>query len=363
MAFNIATVTLHEAATITERLIGVTNKPIFLWGAPGIGKSAIVRQIVARLREAMGNIWGLIDVRGSQLAAVDTRGVPDLLTVNKRRETSFAVPAWLPRVERDGEFGILLLDEFMLATPSVQAAFYQLLHERQLGDYKLPDGWVVIAASNRPEDGAGVHGRIDTAVTGRFATHLNVVPDVDEVLEYANANDWDEKLYAFLDYRGRPTLRGDGTTETAGLIHQYPDGGCPKGHIAIATPRSWDAVNDILRAELPDDLQHAALEGAVGKGAAAEFTGFLAVFDGISDVSVILHDPDRATVPFELSTQYATTVILAKRCNAENIGNAVAFIKKMDDELVSIFFKIAVMRDKAFFDTAEYVQFKIDNNL
>jgi len=221
----------------------------------------------------------------------------------------------------------------------------------------------VIAASNRPEDGAGVHGRIDTAVTGRFATHLNVVPDVDEVLEYANANDWDEKLYAFLDYRGRPTLRGDGTTETAGLIHQYPDGGCPKGHIAIATPRSWDAVNDILRAELPDDLQHAALEGAVGKGAAAEFTGFLAVFDGISDVSVILHDPDRATVPFELSTQYATTVILAKRCNAENIGNAVAFIKKMDDELVSIFFKIAVMRDKAFFDTAEYVQFKIDNNL
>ena len=77
------------------------------------------------------------------------------------------------------------------------------MHERQLGDYELPDGWVVIAASNRPEDGAGVHGRIDTAVTGRFATHLNVVPDVDEVLEYANANNWDERLYAFLDYRGK----------------------------------------------------------------------------------------------------------------------------------------------------------------
>ena len=360
MAFNIATVTLHEAATIAERLIGVTNKPIFLWGAPGIGKSAIVRQIVARLTEATGHKWGLVDVRASQLAAVDTRGVP---AVNKRGETEFAIPSWLPRVDRDGQFGVLFLDELMLGAASVQAALYQLLQEHGLGEYDLPEGWVLIAASNRPEDGAGVHGRMDTALTGRFATHLNVVPDVDEVLEYANANDWDEKLYAFLDYRGRPTLRGDGTTETAGLIHQYPDGGCPKGHIAIATPRSWDAVNDILRAELPDDLQHAALEGAVGKGAAAEFTGFLAVFDGISDVSVILHDPDRATVPFELSTQYATTVILAKRCNAENIGNAVAFIKKMDDELVSIFFKIAVMRDKAFFDTAEYVQFKIDNNL
>jgi hypothetical protein len=360
MAFNIATVTLHEAASIAERLIGVTNKPIFLWGAPGVGKSAIVRQIVARLTETTGRKRGLVDVRASQLAAVDTRGVP---TVNKRGETSFAIPSWLPRVERDGEFGILLLDEFMLATPSVQAAFYQLLHERQLGDYKLPDGWVVIAASNRPEDGAGVHGRIDTAVTGRFATHLNIVPCVYEVLEYANANDWDERLYAFLDYRGRPTLRGDGTTETAGLIHEYPDGGAPKGHIAIATPRTWEAANDILRAELPDDLQHAALQGVVGIGAAAEFTGFLAVFDGISDVSVILHHPDQATVPVELSTQYATTVILAKRCNEENIGNAVAFIKKMDDELVSIFFKIATMRDEAFFNTAEYVQFKVDNNI
>ncbi len=360
MAFNIATVTLLEAATITERLIGVTNKPIFLWGAPGIGKSAIVREIVKRLAETTGHRWGLIDARASQLAAVDTRGVP---TVTKRGETSFAIPAWLPRVERDGEFGILLLDEFMLATPSVQAAFYQLLHERQLGDYELPDGWDVIAASNRPEDGAGVHGRIDTAVTGRFATHLNITPDVDEVLEYANANNWDERLYAFLDYRGRPTLRGDGEIETAGLIHQYPDGGAPKGHIAIATPRTWAAVNDILRAELPADLQHAAFEGAVGKGAAAEFTGFLAVFEGISDVSVILHHPDQATVPFELSTQYATTVILAKRCTEENIGNAVSFIKRMDDELLSIFFKVLTMRDEAFFNTVEYGQFKIDNNL
>ena len=362
MAFNIATVSLNQAALITERLIAVTNKPIFLWGAPGIGKSAIIRQIVKRLKETTGNKWGFIDARASQLAAVDTRGVP---TVNKRGETSFAIPAWLPRADRDGEFGILLLDEFMLATPSVQAAFYQLLHERQLGDYKLPDGWVVIAASNRPEDGAGVHGRIDTAVTGRFATHLNIVPDVDEVLEYASRpeNNWDARLYGFLDYRGRPTLKSDGNTETAGLIHEYPDGGAPKGHIAIATPRTWEAANDILSAKLPDDLQHAALEGVVGKGAAAEFSGFLAVFAGITDASVILHDPDRATVPVELSTQYATTVILAKRCNEENIGNAVNFIKRMDDELVSIFFKIATMRDEAFFDTAEYIQFKVDNNI
>jgi len=360
MAFNIATVSLNQAARITEKLIAVTNKPIFLWGAPGVGKSAIVRQIVKKLRETTGNKWGFIDVRASQLAAVDTRGVP---TVNKRGETSFAIPSWLPRAERDGEHGFLFLDEIMLGSPSVQTALYQLLHERGLGEYNLPEGWTLIAASNRPEDGAGVHGRMDTALTGRFATHLNITPCVDEVLEYANANNWDERLFAFLDYRGRPTLKSDGSTATAGLIHEYPEGGCPKSQICMATPRTWEAANDVLAAKMESDDEHAALQGAVGIGAASEFVGFLSMCAGITDINVILHGHERATVPDELSTQYATTIMLAKRCNEENLGNAVAFIAKMDDELLSIFFKVLTMRDEAFCNTAEYGQFKIDNNL
>ena len=88
---------------------------------------------------------------------------------------------------------------------------------------------------------------------------------------------------------------------------------------------------------------------------------------GLTDISVALHSPDsdQATVPTELSAQYATAVMLAKRCNKENIGNAVTFIRRMSqgDELESIFFKIVTMRDEAFFDTAEYIQFKVDNNL
>ena len=231
----------------------------------------------------------------------------------------------------------------------------------------MPAGWVTAALSNRPADRAGMNGKIDTAIAGRFYTHLNVVPDVDELLEYASQQTppWDARLYAFLDFRGRPTMN-DGNLETAGLIHQYPDGNPPKGHIAIASPRTWNAVNSILSANL-GDLEHVTIEGAVGKAAAAELTGFLNVCNGLTDISVALHSPDsdQATVPTELSAQYATAVMLAKRCNKENIGNAVTFIRRMSqgDELESIFFKIVTMRDEAFFDTAEYIQFKVDNNL
>ena len=107
---NIATVTLNQAATIVESLIPLNLRPQFLWGAYGVGKSSIVRSIVASLSEQTGKPWGFIDARASQLDAVDTRGVPDLVD----GRTVFALPDWLPRVERDGEQGILFLDEIIL---------------------------------------------------------------------------------------------------------------------------------------------------------------------------------------------------------------------------------------------------------
>ena len=96
---NIATVTLNQAATIVESLIPLNLRPQFLWGAYGVGKSSIVRSIVASLSEQTGKPWGFIDVRASQLDAVDTRGVPNLID----GRTVFALPDWLPRVDRDWE--------------------------------------------------------------------------------------------------------------------------------------------------------------------------------------------------------------------------------------------------------------------
>ena len=126
-----------------------TRRPVYLWGPPGCGKSAVVRQAA----DALG--LDLVDVRATLLDPVDLRGLPRLT----RTPPSGARP---PSCPRGGE-GVLFLDELAQAAPLVQAACLQLTLDRRIGEYELPDGWSVVAASNRAEDRAGTHRLITPA--------------------------------------------------------------------------------------------------------------------------------------------------------------------------------------------------------
>ena len=352
MAFNIASVTPNQASQfLTASINQPKPKPVFLWGPFGVGKSSIVRTVT----ESMG--IGFIDARLSQLSSVDLRGLPAV----DGDFASFKLPDWLPRTERDGERGVLFLDELTMAPPAVQGAAYQLLQERQLGDYVLPDGWVVLAAGNRPEDNAGVSGRQDAAVMNRFATHFNIVPDVDEWINWAGRQSLYPELIAFIAHRGRAVTRGDGSVEQAGLLHEYPDGGCPKGHIAVATPRSWEAASNILSLGLDADLEQAALQGCVGEGASAELAGFLRICRTLPDVGQVLSDPYSAPTPTELPTQYAMATILAQRCTRDTIDNAVTYANRMNGELAALLITIATNRDESLKSTQAYVNYKVAN--
>ena len=348
MPFNISTVSPAEAGTIVECCIPHTKKPFFLWGAYGVGKSSIVRSIVASLSEQNGEQFGFIDIRLSQFDAVDTRGIP----TEDDGKTKWLLPDVWPDVERDGRRGILFLDELLHATPSVQSAAYQLTNDRILGDYVLPDGWTVIAASNRPEDNAGVHGRTDAALANRFATHLNITPSVDEWIEWAKAADVNPYVIAFISWRGAPTA------ETQGLLHEYPNGGAPKGHIAIATPRSWENASAILNAGLPANLEQAALEGCVGQGAAAELSAFVRVIRDLPSFEDILRDPQSVPSPDDLSTRYAIVAQLAAKVDHSTVNNAVSWISGVDNELVAVFFQLA---DAGLKSSQAYIDYKVAN--
>ena len=114
--------------------------PTFLWGAPGIGKSSIVKQIADSL-----NI-GFIDLRLALMDPTDLKGIP--FYDKESHSALWAPPAFLPR---DGT-GILFLDELNSAPPSVQASAYQLILDRKVGEYELPDGWAIVSAGNRESD-------------------------------------------------------------------------------------------------------------------------------------------------------------------------------------------------------------------
>jgi len=127
---------------ITETLGALVDQklPTFLWGAPGIGKSSVVKQVA----EAKG--IGFIDLRLSLMDPTDLKGIP--FYENRAHQAVWAPPSFLPR---EGS-GILFLDELNTAAPSVQASAYQLILDRRVGEYELPEGWAIVAAGNREND-------------------------------------------------------------------------------------------------------------------------------------------------------------------------------------------------------------------
>jgi len=141
-----------KATSLTTAINSLVEQkvPTFLWGAPGIGKSSIVKQI------AQSRGIGFIDLRLALMDPTDLKGIP---FYDKESHTAlWAPPAFLPK---EGE-GILFLDELNSAAPSVQASAYQLILDRKVGEYELPDGWAIVAAGNREGD-RGVTSRMPSS--------------------------------------------------------------------------------------------------------------------------------------------------------------------------------------------------------
>ena len=161
-----------------------------IWGPPGIGKSSIVAQTAAAHK------LPCIDVRLSQLAPTDLRGLPVA-------DTETGLSRWYPPefLPREGA-GVLFLDELNLAPPTMQGMAQQLILDRRVGSYTVPEGWFIWSAGNRKEDRAAVFD-MPAPLANRFL-HLEVEPDFESFKTYALAKGLHEHLLAFLSFR--PTL-------------------------------------------------------------------------------------------------------------------------------------------------------------
>jgi MoxR-like ATPase len=172
---------LYEAlhALIGERV------PLHIWGASGVGKSQIVSQVASDLD------YDLVDVRAVQLDPVDLRGLPRI----SADQTEWVPPKFLPSSGK----GILFLDELTSAPQMVQAACYQLVLDRKLGEYVLPEGWVVVAAGN-PASERGVHFAMPRPLRNRFV-HLDLEPDLDDWSKWAVKAQVRPEIIAFLRFK------------------------------------------------------------------------------------------------------------------------------------------------------------------
>ncbi len=252
---------------------------LMLWGPPGIGKSSIVAE-VARQHELQ-----LVDLRLSQLAPTDLRGLP----VADNGISRWYPPEFLPT---DGR-GILFLDEINMAPPAMQGIAQQLILDRQVGSYKVPEGWFIWAAGNRKADRAAVF-EMPSALANRFI-HLDLVPDLDSFKAWGLSSGISEQILAFLAFR--PTL-----------LHQI-DSQRP----AWPSPRSWVMADRLHRAAL-------ATEPAVGPAASGEFEAFCRVYDKLPDLDGILAGTRQVEFPSEASARYATVLGLAVRADTADKG-------------------------------------------
>ena len=261
------------------------HTPVMLWGPPGVGKSQIVARIAERHHAPV------IDIRLSQMEPSDLRGIP----FRDGERVEWAIPAMLPDTQRHGPAGILFLDEITSAPPSVSAAAYQLILDRRLGEYRVPEHWAIFAAGNRQGD-RGVTYSMPAPLANRFS-HFELEVNLDDWVAWAYASAIDARVIAFLRFRPE-------------LLFDFDPAHHP---VAFPSPRSWEFAHRGLRKfEDQPDLLQGALQACVGPAAGIELTAFVNSLEQMPDLDAIVRG-DTVPVPREIDLQYAVAAALVGR--------------------------------------------------
>jgi MoxR-like ATPase len=312
--------------------------PLHIWGACGVGKSQIVAQVADDIN------YEFLDVRAVQLDPIDLRGLPRIAGDS----TEWVAPKFLPTTGR----GILFLDELTSAPQMTQAGCYQLVLDRRLGEYVLPDGWVVIAAGN-PASESGVHFSMPRPLRNRFV-HLHLEADLNDWCRWAVQAKVRPEVIAFLRFK-------------PALLH---DGDATSDQNAWPTPRSWEMTSTVLngishrQASLSTDggeVEAQLLEGTIGPAATAEFLGFLRLFRQLPSIDEILLNPERAPLPDEPSAQIAIATALGRVISDRSIAKGMKYLDRMPAEMRVLAMRDAAARDRAITSTPEFVRFGVEH--
>ena len=260
------------------------RRPLFIWGPPGIGKSDAIHQLGTELNAHV------IDVRLSLWEPTDIKGIPYFNSVDNTM--SWAPPVELPSEEfaSQHEHIILFLDEMNSAPPSVQAAAYQLVLNRKVGTYKLPDNVFIVAAGNREAD-KGVTYRMPAPLANRFV-HLELRVDFEDWLNWAIDNKIHKDVVGYLSFAKQDLYDFDPKTASR----------------SFATPRSWAFVSELLDDELGEGTLADLVSGAVGEGTGVKFMAHRKVAGRMPNPSDILAGKVTELKVKEISAMYSLTV-------------------------------------------------------
>ena len=282
------------------------KRPIFLWGGPGIGKSDIIHQIGKDINAKV------IDIRLSLWEPTDIKGIP--YYNSKENNMTWASPSELPTsaLAKKHKNMILFLDEMNSAAPSVQAAAYQLILNRRVGQYELPDNVLIVAAGNREAD-KGVVYRMPAPLANRFI-HLEMKPEFDDWLEWAVNHNIHKDVVGYLTFSKKDLYDFDPKSPSR----------------SFATPRSWSFVSELLSDDLDENTVTDLVSGAVGEGLAVKFMAHRKVASQLPNPSEILEGKITELKSKEISAMYSLTVSLCYELKEANDKKDKKFNEKVN---------------------------------
>jgi len=306
---------------------------VMLWGPPGVGKSQAIRQLAKEIEINTGKRTVVTDVRLLLFNPIDLRGIP---TANADK----TLAVWLkPQIFQmdPGEdvVNILFLDELSAAPQSVQAAAYQITLDRVVGEHKLPENCIVIAAGNRTTD-KSVAFKMPKALANRLM-HIEVEGSFKAWKQWAISAGIHPKVVGFLSFRQNYLMKFDSASE----------------ELAFATPRSWEMVSNILNC-VSDDLAkvHPMIAGIVGTGIAVELRTWDGIYKDLPDLEDIF-DGKMPPVPSGTDALYAlasamTAYAREHKDQMNRIANSIHYAEKFPPDFSAMLLKDYLYLEKGY---------------
>ncbi len=289
---------------------------VMIWGPPGVGKSQGISQIAANISAETGKKVIITDVRLLLFNPVDLRGIP---TANADKTLAIWLKPKIFQMDESNDcINILFLDELSAAPPSVQAAAYQITLDRTVGEHKLPDNCIVIAAGNRVTD-RSVAYRMPKALANRLC-HIEIISDIESWKEWAYRKGINHMVIGYIT--ANPTFLMGFNSENESLV--FP------------TPRTWEMVSNLLNSvtDKPKEV-YPLIAGCVGAEIATDFCTWSEIYGKIPSVGSVLTGT-ATTVPTRPEALFALMgdlTLAAHVCKKEkSVQNLARYASKLPKE-------------------------------
>lgn len=325
------------------------QRPLFVWGPPGVGKSEIIAQVAKnrgmQLRDVRLNLCDPTDIKGFPVPNVES-GTMEWLPadffppMHIDKTVGKGKTAKIERVPNDTT-GILFLDELNQAPAMVQAAAYQLLLTRCVGNYVLPEKWAMVAAGNRETDRSNVQ-RMPAALALRLI-HVDLETSPDDWCDWAIHNSVPIELITFIRFR-------------PDLLHAFD-----AAQRVSPNPRSWGFCAQLLNRGLALDVEFEMMKGCVGEGAAGEFRAYMDVWRNMPSVDQIKLDPLNTPLGDNAATHFAILGALAKATTVDAYPKFKTYVDRFDPEWQVVYTRDALVHCRDISRTKPFQEFSLAN--